>query len=255
VDIGVPGGLVAASAAAAIAAAARGDYGGALAAAGQLRAIADPRPFEAIGLWEWRVAEIEAFLAVNRLSAAERALDEMDAVRGRSALATRRTEAARLRTRLAATRRDPAGVAAALVQGRTWARAATPYARALLDLEQARRLPADEQPRAIALLNSAADVLRALGAAPAQESVSRELAAREAPVPLRPTSRLKLSPAQVSVARLVTAGRSNRQIAAELVVSVKTVEYHLAHIYAANGIRSRAQLAGLLVADGWPGFS
>src|SRR4029453_4625431 len=45
------------------------------------------------------------------------------------------------------------------------------------------------------------------------------------------------------VARLVAVGRSNRQVASELFVSVKTVQFHLTHIYAKLGVGSRAELA------------
>jgi DNA-binding NarL/FixJ family response regulator len=38
-------------------------------------------------------------------------------------------------------------------------------------------------------------------------------------------------------------GRSNREIAAELYVTQKTVEFHLRHVYAKLGVRSRTQLA------------
>ena len=44
------------------------------------------------------------------------------------------------------------------------------------------------------------------------------------------------------MARLVATGRSNRQAAAELYVSVKTVEFHLGHIFGKLGIRSRKEL-------------
>jgi tetratricopeptide (TPR) repeat protein len=44
-------------------------------------------------------------------------------------------------------------------------------------------------------------------------------------------------------ARLVAVGMSNRQVAAELFVSIKTVQFHLTHIYAKLGISSRAELA------------
>ena len=47
-----------------------------------------------------------------------------------------------------------------------------------------------------------------------------------------------LTPAEQAVARLVAAGRSNRETAAELYVSVKTVEFHLGHIFGKLGIRS-----------------
>jgi DNA-binding CsgD family transcriptional regulator len=51
-----------------------------------------------------------------------------------------------------------------------------------------------------------------------------------------------LTPAEQAVARLVAGGRSNRQAAAELYVSVKTVEFHLGHIFDKLGIRSRKDL-------------
>ena len=43
--------------------------------------------------------------------------------------------------------------------------------------------------------------------------------------------------------RLVAVGMSTRQVAAELFVSVKTVQFHLTHIYAKLGVGSRAELA------------
>lgn len=42
---------------------------------------------------------------------------------------------------------------------------------------------------------------------------------------------------------LVAQGLSNREVAAELYVSPKTVQYHLTRIYAKLGVRSRAELA------------
>ncbi len=41
------------------------------------------------------------------------------------------------------------------------------------------------------------------------------------------------------MARLVCTGRSNREVAAELYVSVKAVEFHLGHVFDKIGIRSR----------------
>lgn len=45
------------------------------------------------------------------------------------------------------------------------------------------------------------------------------------------------------MARLVAAGATNQQTALDLFISVKTVQYHLTHIYAKLGIRSRSELA------------
>jgi DNA-binding CsgD family transcriptional regulator len=52
-----------------------------------------------------------------------------------------------------------------------------------------------------------------------------------------------LTASERRIAELVAAGMSNKQIAAQLFVSVYTVENHLSHVYAKLGIRSRTQLA------------
>jgi DNA-binding NarL/FixJ family response regulator len=55
-----------------------------------------------------------------------------------------------------------------------------------------------------------------------------------------------LTPQEQAVARLVAGGATNREVAADLVVSVKTVEHHLSRIYAKVGVRSRTELASRL---------
>jgi DNA-binding CsgD family transcriptional regulator len=52
-----------------------------------------------------------------------------------------------------------------------------------------------------------------------------------------------LTPQEEAVATLVARGLSNREVAAELYVSMKTVQYHLTRIYAKLGVRSRTELA------------
>ena len=51
-----------------------------------------------------------------------------------------------------------------------------------------------------------------------------------------------LTPQESAVTRLVIAGRSNREIGDALVLSTKTVAYHLGHVYSKLGVRSRSQL-------------
>ena len=52
-----------------------------------------------------------------------------------------------------------------------------------------------------------------------------------------------LTPAERRVADLVAEGRTNREVAATLVLGERTVASHLTHIYAKLGVRSRTELA------------
>jgi predicted ATPase/DNA-binding CsgD family transcriptional regulator len=55
-----------------------------------------------------------------------------------------------------------------------------------------------------------------------------------------------LSPREQEIAGLVTAGLSNRKIAERLVISKRTVDAHVEHIYGKLGLTSRVQLTTLL---------
>ncbi len=63
-------------------------------------------------------------------------------------------------------------------------------------------------------------------------------------------ARWNLTASEMAVARLVCTGRSNREVAAELYVSVKAVEFHLGHVFDKVGIRSRKALTSQLMAPG-----
>jgi ATP/maltotriose-dependent transcriptional regulator MalT len=54
-----------------------------------------------------------------------------------------------------------------------------------------------------------------------------------------------LTPQEQAVSDLVASGLSNREVAAELFLAEKTVQYHLTRVYAKLGVRSRAELAAL----------
>jgi non-specific serine/threonine protein kinase len=58
---------------------------------------------------------------------------------------------------------------------------------------------------------------------------------------------------EVEVARLVATGRSNREIAAEFVLSERTVESHVQHILTKLGFTSRAEVAAWVVRSGLDG--
>ena len=52
-----------------------------------------------------------------------------------------------------------------------------------------------------------------------------------------------MTPTEARVAELVAEGRTNREVAATLFVTDRTVEFHLSRIYAKVGVRSRTELA------------
>lgn len=57
------------------------------------------------------------------------------------------------------------------------------------------------------------------------------------------TSAQGLTPTEQRIAFLASGGRTNREIAAELFVTVRTVETHLTKVYGKLGVRSRTELA------------
>jgi DNA-binding CsgD family transcriptional regulator len=59
-----------------------------------------------------------------------------------------------------------------------------------------------------------------------------------------------LTPSEHRVAELAAQGMTNREVAAELFISPKTVEANLARVYRKLDIRSRAELGRLMGPDG-----
>jgi DNA-binding NarL/FixJ family response regulator len=56
---------------------------------------------------------------------------------------------------------------------------------------------------------------------------------------------LKLTPQEVQVARFVARGLPTREVAAQMFLSPRTIDYHLRNVFTKLGISSRAELAGL----------
>ncbi|MEU4226552.1 AAA family ATPase [Nonomuraea sp. NPDC026600] len=186
---------------------------------------------------------IETLVAEGRLEEAE---TELAALPGDGARA--RARRARLTGLLLAARNVPARAeesftaALGFLDG-----AACPLeeARVLLDLGRLQRRTGRRR-AAAARLRAAGAIFARLGARPLVAACAQELEACGLEPP--GTVRLGLTPQEYSTARLVSSGLTNRQIARELLISVKTVEYHIGKIYTKLGIGSRVALAAKLAA-------
>jgi DNA-binding CsgD family transcriptional regulator len=60
-----------------------------------------------------------------------------------------------------------------------------------------------------------------------------------------PSTLVKLTPMELKIAELVSSGMSNKDVAAQIWVSPRTVAFHLRNIFAKAGVTSRGELARL----------
>jgi DNA-binding CsgD family transcriptional regulator len=107
-----------------------------------------------------------------------------------------------------------------------------------------------ERPKHLAFNGRAAESeLSDCGAMRFSDEAARELrrlGRRVAPRRRRGAGHLGLSRRGLDVARLVTAGKTSREIATELFVSEKTVESNLNNVFAKLGVAARAAVPGVL---------
>ncbi|HZC28299.1 MAG TPA: LuxR C-terminal-related transcriptional regulator [Gaiellaceae bacterium] len=188
--------------------------------------------------------EIEALIALDELDRAEPLTDAL-AARGRDldrpwALAT----SGRCRALLSAARGD---LEMALVE---LDRALAEHERLAMPLELGRTLLMKGQierrtrrkAAAKASFERALALFEQMGASLWAEKTRSELAR----VGLRPAAPTELTETERRVAELAASGLTNREVAAQLYMSAKTVEAHLRSAYRKLGIRSRAELGARL---------
>jgi DNA-binding NarL/FixJ family response regulator len=101
-------------------------------------------------------------------------------------------------------------------------------------------------------LRQAAELAQRCGAERLEQRIHDELRIAGARPRRRALSGVaSLTPGEQRVAEAAATGSTNREIAQDLFVSLRTVEMHLTNAYRKLGIRSRSQLATVL-GDGHP---
>ena len=223
---------------------------------------------------------IEAYVRAGRREEAEAqlALLEADTAEGRAA---RRAAAAEAATNVRALRADSLAALPVIGVGPRWVRAAAERCRGLLAPEEDFRavfegalqhhdalpMPFERARTQLALgerlrrakqraearepLTQALDEFERLGAKPWAERARTELRATGGSAGGRraPAAADQLTPHELQIAVLVAQGMTNREAAAALFLSPKTIEYHLGQIYRKLDVRGRAQLARLMAME------
>lgn len=204
------------------------------------------------GVAWWIGPLFEALVVSGELERAESVLGSYEELAAERAHSAALAVAGGARATLAAARGDDAEARRCFDRALVHAgRVNAPFERALLRFAYGKFLRrAGKRACAGTQLYAARDTFSRLGARPDLERCERELAACGLTTgPRRQRDAARLTPQELAVARLVAGGLTNRQVARELVISVKTVEYHLGHVYAKLEVRSRSQLVARLIRD------
>jgi ATP/maltotriose-dependent transcriptional regulator MalT len=201
------------------------------------------------GLWDpgiqpWEALYAESLIHIGRMEEGEAVLGRLEARLGETGLPSARADAARVRGMIrAANSRDDEATAAferSLEIVRTIERPFLEGRNELAYGEFLRRR--GKRGAASEHLLAARERFERLRARPYLEWTDAELAACGLTPHPRGEQPASFTPQELAVATLVSQGMSNREAAAELVMSVKTVEYHLGHVFSKLGVRSRSQL-------------
>jgi DNA-binding CsgD family transcriptional regulator len=188
--------------------------------------------------------DIEALVALGDVEAALPLLDELRAQGQSRDRAWALLAAARGQAQVSALRGDLVDAETSLAEAvERFGPSVAPFerARSLLVLGQVQRRRKRKQP-ARDSLDQARQSFAALGAplwvARADTELSR--------IGGRPPAPLELTATERQVAELVAEGRTNHEVAAELFMSLSSVQSHLKRVFGKLGVRSRTELAAAI---------
>src|SRR5918994_2160267 len=198
------------------------------------------------GATRFVVDYVEALIELGRSEDALELLDWYEGNARRLARASALANCLRCRGMLAAQAGQVDAALASYAEALEW------HAKVELPLDRGRTLLAlgaaqrrmKRRREARATLEEALAVFEGIGAALWAERVRTELKR----ISGRAATPGALTPAEARVAALVAEGKTNREVAAALFLSERTVEGHLAHIFGKLGVRNRRQIASVLAA-------
>ncbi|MGP0025794.1 MAG: LuxR C-terminal-related transcriptional regulator, partial [Streptosporangiaceae bacterium] len=200
----------------------------------------------------WRPLLVEGLVGSGQSEQAAAALERMQAES--SQVSYLQPALAWLEGWLAEQRDTPDQARRIYQRGEDTASTESPVHTARLLLAHGRLLRRTGQRRlAVERLRRANDLYLALRAAPFIARTEEELAACGLPQEAsKRRSALEMTGRETEVAHLIEQGMTNAEIAAELFITPKAVEYHLGNIYAKFGLKGRQQLRRLLSASRRP---
>lgn len=203
--------------------------------------------------YPWQHLKADALVDAGRLEDAAAWIAACEATATRRSDPLLRARLLHARGRLAvAAHDDPGAAGAAFASARELlAQLDLPYELARVELAHGRLLRREGRRRAAAaLLSAARERLVALSAGPAIAHCDQELqACGLAPAARSERDAGRLTPQETAVAKLVISGLTNREVAARLMLSTKTIEFHLSNVYLKLGLRSRSELRALARAN------
>jgi DNA-binding CsgD family transcriptional regulator len=221
-----------------------GNLGAAEASLSRAAGLADRIGLAEPAAWRFHANRIEVLIGLGDL---DRAGELLGWLEGRGRVTGRRwtlATAARCRGLLLAARGDTPGAVQALDEAlRHHQHLAMPFerGRTLLIAGQLQRR-AKRKALAKGHLEQALRIFESLPAATWAARTSAELSR----IGLRPPAPLELTATEERVAALAAAGHTNRQVAAALFLSPRTVEDNLARVYRKLGVSSRAELGAAM---------
>ncbi|MBB4885516.1 DNA-binding CsgD family transcriptional regulator [Streptomyces netropsis] len=229
-----------------------GKYEEAVAGYERAGALAGSAGIEDPSVAPWAANLIEAYIRSGRLAEARREHARFDAEMRRSGPSWALAAGVRCRALLL----EADGAAAPGAVEAAFHEALERHAHSRVVFEHARTVLCHGQwlrrtgqgPQARAALEEALSVFVRLGAVPWEQAVRSELRAAGGRYARRGgadtlTRGTRLTEQEARIAALVAGGATNKETAAALFLSTKTVEFHLGNVYRKLGVRSRSELA------------